>query len=191
MASAEPTAQRVVDLLLARGTTLGAARLLCVDGPSGAGKTTLADEVVAELGRRHRTVALVRMDDLYDGWDGLHPSGELLRRRVLVPLAEGRPGRYERYDWHGGGYAEPHDVPPADVLVVEGVGAWRARHAPLVTLLVWVEAPSDVRLERAVRRDGEHLAARLAQWQRDEDALHAAEATRDRADLVVDRGAGC
>jgi uridine kinase len=76
----------------------------------------------------------------------------------------------------------------ADVLVVEGVGSWRAAHARLVTLLVWVEAPAAVRFGRAVRRDGAHLEPRLRQWRIDEDALHTEEATRQHADLVVDPG---
>ena len=186
MASAEPTPARVVDLLLDRAPTLGAARLLCVDGPSGSGKTTLAAQAVDEVRRRGRSVATVHMDDLYDGWGGLRGSGAVLHQQVLAPLAEGRPGAYRRYDWHRGAYAEEHPVPVLDVLVVEGVGAWRTGHADLVTVLVWVEAPSVVRLERAVRRDGAHLEPQLLTWRHEEGRLHADEATRDRADLVVD-----
>jgi len=187
VASAEPTdaSRRTADLVLDRSPTLGAAGLVCVDGPSGSGKTTLAAGVARELESRGCTVAVVHMDDLYDGWGGLLGSGPLLHEQLLAPLSEGRSGRYRRYDWHREERAESRAVPVTDVLVVEGVGSWRREHAGLVTVLVWVEAPATVRLERAVRRDGSHLAPHLLRWQRDEDRLHADEGTRDHADLVV------
>jgi uridine kinase len=119
----------------------------------------------------------------------LSGSGPVLHEQVLAPLSEGRSGSYRRYDWHREEHAESRAVPVTDVLVVEGVGSWRREHAGLVTVLVWVEAPAAVRLERAVRRDGAHLAPHLLRWQRDEDRLHAAEATRDQADVVVTDGA--
>ena len=43
----------------ARPPTLGRGRLLCVDGPAGSGKTTLADEVRAITG-----APVVHMDNL-------------------------------------------------------------------------------------------------------------------------------
>ena len=41
----EAAATRVVQHTLARPPTLGAGRLVCVDGPAGSGKTSLADAV--------------------------------------------------------------------------------------------------------------------------------------------------
>ena len=187
MGSAEPAPSPVgiVDRLLARAATLGATRLLCIDGPSGSGKTTLAAEVADELEALGRRVAVVHMDDLYDGWDGLHASGHRLLE-LLQPLSGGRPGSYRCYDWHRGKLSERRVVPVTDVLVVEGVGSWRRAHAGLVTLLVWVEAPVALRLQRAVRRDGPHLEQQLRRWRLDEDALHAEEVTREHADVVVE-----
>ena len=192
MASPEPTSgqvQHVVDLLLDRAATLGGSRLLCVDGPSGSGKTTLAGAVGSELEARGRRVAVVHMDDLYGGWGGLPGSGAVLHEGVLAPLAEGRSGSYRRYDWHRGEHAEEVIVPVRDVLVVEGVGSWRAGHAALVTLLVWAEAPPAVRLRRAVLRDGADLEPHLLRWREDEDRLHSAEGTKGRSDVVVEVGA--
>lgn len=165
---------------------LGGTRLVCVDGPSGAGKTTLADALSAALEERGATTTVVHMDDLYDGWTGLRSSGDLLHDRVLAPLSQGRPGVHPRYDWHRGEYGEERTVPVTDVLVVEGVGAWRGRHARLVTVLVWVDTPRDVRRGRAVRRDGSDLEPELLRWHRDEDALHRDEGTRAHVDVVVD-----
>lgn len=167
----------VTDALIARPPTLGTGRLLCVDGPSGSGKSTLAGTVAAKL-----DAPLLRMDDLYDGWDCLDRLDPLVLP-VLEPLARDESSSYRRYDWHEGAFAETHRLDPAPVLVLEGVGAGSRAWSHLCTLLVWVEAPSDVRLERSVARDGEELRPRLERWMADEVLLFAREGTRERADL--------
>ena len=53
-------------------------------------------------------------------------------------------------------------------------------------MLVWVEAPYDVRLRRGLERDGDAFAPHWEQWAADEAALFARERTRERADVVVD-----
>jgi hypothetical protein len=127
------------------------------------------------------------MDDLYDGWDGLPRVGAQLDA-LLTPLAARRPGHYRRSDWHASAYAETVTVPPCDLLGVEGVGCGSARHAGLVTVLAWLEAPAELRLRRGVERDGEALRDRLVAWQVEESEHFAREGTRARADLVVDTG---
>lgn len=165
--------------------TLGAARLVCIDGPAGSGKTTLGHAVVDAAGDLG-SVALVGVDDLLDGWGGLSAAGCTVERDVLAPLGDGRPGRYRRYDWHAGRFAEEVPVPLVDLLVVEGVGSWRSSYASWVTTLVWVEAPRDLRLARGIARDGEVLRPQWEAWLPDEEALFRQEGTREQADLVVD-----
>lgn len=168
------------------GRLAGGSRLVCLDGPSGSGKTTLADDLARSLRERGCEVAVVHLDDVYDGWQGLPGVGAVLHRRVVDPLARGQVGSYRRYDWHQGRFAETRAVPLADVVVLEGVGAGHPAYAPLVSMLVWVEVPDDVGLARAVARDGAGLAERLQDWRTSEAALHTAERTRERADVVVD-----
>ena len=43
------TAGAVLDLARSRPTSLGSGRLVCVDGPAGSGKTTLADAIASYL----------------------------------------------------------------------------------------------------------------------------------------------
>ncbi|MBD8869243.1 uridine kinase family protein [Nocardioides donggukensis] len=160
--------------------TLGAGRLVCVDGPAGSGKTTLA-VAVAAAGR----ATLVHMDDLYEGWDGL-ARVEAQLDGLLRPLSVGEPGSYRRYDWHAGAYAERHRVAPAPLLVLEGVGAGAAAYADLVSTLVFVDAAHDLRMRRGLDRDGESFAPHWEAWARAEAARFAADRTRERADLLVD-----
>ncbi len=188
-----PWDRRVTDIaeLLAWSTfekqpTLGSTRLICVDGRAGSGKTTLGRalrDAAGELG----TSRLLHMDDMYEGWSGL---GTELTARIdtdlLAPLREDRPGRYRRYDWHQGRFAEWHTVQPVATLVLEGVGSGAAVYDDAITALVWVEAPHDMRVARGIARDGEAVLPKWLQWMHDEDALFARERTRRRADVVVD-----
>ena len=153
---------------------------MCIDGPGGSGKTTLAGALATTTGAR-----VVHMDDLYDGWSGLaRVDGQL--DTLLRPLALGRPGYYRRYDWHARAFAETVEVPPAPLLVVEGVGSGSLRCADLHTVLVWVEAPRSLRLRRGIDRDGEHLREQWLTWQAAEDAHFAVDRTRERAHVATD-----
>jgi chloramphenicol 3-O-phosphotransferase len=173
------TAEEILALAGSRGATLGAGRLICLDGPAGSGKTTLA----AALAQHGSEVRVVHMDDLYDGWDGLPRVARQLET-VLGPLGQGRVGRYRRYDWLAGGFAETVVVPPSPWLVIEGVGAGLAAYADLHTVLVWVTAPEDLRRRRWREREGSD--AWWDHWRAAEQRHFAADATIDRADLLVE-----
>jgi hypothetical protein len=190
----------VLGLLRERPATLGAGRLVSIDGPAGSGKTTLAEQVVEgfdlgfdsgfdfgfdRLNQRGPSSLVVHMDDLFPGWAGLPHVDEQLDG-LLTPLGEGRAGSYRRYDWLAGRFAETVTVEPVPLLVLEGVGSGAGRFDPLRTVLVWVEAPYDERLRRGLERDGDAFAPYWEQWARDEQDLFAREHTRSRADVVVD-----
>jgi uridine kinase len=185
VSSAPGNAERVLRLVRGRPATLGEGRLLCVDGPAGSGKTTLAAEVAA----LHSGAAVLHMDDLYEGWGGLVRLGDQLES-LLRPLAAGFSGSYRRWDWPGDAWAETVLVPPAPLVVLEGVGSGAAAHADLTTVLVWVEVPFELRMKRGLQRDGAAVAEHWRRWARDEQELFARERTRERADLVLDGSLG-
>ena len=169
--------------LLTAAPRAGRARVLAIDGRSGAGKTRLAAELSAELG-----APMVSLEDLYGGWDGLERGIDLLVSAVLEPFAAGRAARVPRYDWAAGSWAEPLPLEPPDVLIVEGVGAGARRAAAFESLLVWLEAPTAVRKQRALGRDGETFAPYWDMWAAQEEAMLARERTQERADLVLRTG---
>ncbi len=173
-------AEVVVATTLSRAPTLHDGRLICVDGPAGSGKTTLAQEIAALTGAE-----VVHTDELLEGWSGLADLAATIDA-MLRPVAAGRTGSWRRWDWHADGWAEEHAVEPAPLLVVEGVGSGAPPVADLITVLAWVEAPVDLRLARGLERDGEAMAPHWRRWMVEEDALHAADGTRDRADVVLD-----
>ncbi|SHE70689.1 uridine kinase family protein [Streptoalloteichus hindustanus] len=186
-ADGRPPARDVADAVLAAPARLGAVRLVAIDGPSGSGKSRLADALVAELAGRGRSVELVRTD-YFATWDDPVDWWPHLVDGVLTPLRRGERGRYQRVVWHGGEPAPGPfvEVEVPDVLVVEGVSAARAAIVPLLSCSVWVEHPDPAeRLERAVRRDGELSRAHLLAWQRFEQGWFATDGARSRADHRV------
>ena len=170
----------VAGRVLAARPTLGPGRLVCVDGPAGSGKTTLA-EALTDVAPRTQ---VVHCDELLHGWRGL-PGLAATVHRLLAPLAAGEPGAWVRWDWYADDWAETQSVDPGGLLVLEGVGSWSPAIAELVGVLVWVEAESALRLERGLARDGELMRAHWEQWRLDEDALFARLDTRRHADVVV------
>jgi uridine kinase len=172
----------LAERVLAGPPRCGGTRLVCIDGPSGSGKTTLATRLAAALG----DPPVLHMDDIYPGWDGLAASVPLLYEQVVAPLAEGRPGRYRRYDWHRGEFAEAHDLGVPDLLVVEGAGCGARVIAERAALLIWIEAPHDERFRRGIARDGETYRPHWERWARQEVAHFAADGTARRADVRVD-----
>ncbi|WP_157551067.1 uridine kinase family protein [Nocardioides jensenii] len=174
---------------------LSGNHLICIDGPTGSGKTTLAAALAEAAPQAH----VLHMDDMYAGWSGLNgDTGARLREQVMVPLAAGEPGHYRRYDWHQGDFAELHLVPPTALLVLEGVGSGDLALAPWRSTLVWVSAPDDLRLERGLARDralhsregepwdeADHRA-KLTGFMADERRFFAAHGLPGTADLRVD-----
>ena len=169
--------------VLAAPARLGAVRLMCVDGPAGSGKTTLAGRLADALGD---AAALVHFDELYAGWTISGAQGRL-QAGVLGPLAEGRAGSHHRFDWATRRFgAEPVAVPVRAVLVVEGCGSSPRALDPWTSLRIWVEAPADLRLSRGLARDGSSLEPEWRRWLDTEAAEFAREGTRDRADVRLD-----
>ncbi len=171
---------QILTLVRSRPETLGSGRLVCIDGPAGGGKTTLA----AALAELVDGVRVVHMDDLYEGWSGLGRVDAQLEA-LLHPLASGSRGSYRRYDWEAGAFAETVEVEPQPLIVLEGVGSGASRFADLITVLVWVDAPRDVRMARGMKRDGDAFRPHWENWAKQEATLFERERTKERADLKV------
>ncbi len=181
--------------ILSAPSRLGGVRLVCVDGPTCSGKTTLARRLVQALGAERQgpdlpsRVEVLHMDDLYEGWDGLPTVADRLDDWILRPLRAGRPGRYRRFDWTRNAYAEWHDVlaEGADgVLVVEGVGSASRGVDGSAVLRIWLEAPDETRLARATARDGGAFGPYWDAWAKAESEHFATHRTKERADIVLD-----
>ena len=172
--------------ILTRPARLGAVRLVAVDGPSGAGKTTFAGRLAAALTEAGAAVQVVHTDELLDGWGDQFTFWERLEQTVLEPLTLGRPGRHPVYDWGLGRFAGERTVPVPDVLIVEGATSARPEAYPRLSFSVFVTADPRLRWDRALARDGPAIAAPLRRWMAAEDAFFATVTTAARCDRLVD-----
>lgn len=63
---------------------------------------------------------------------------------------------------------------PGQRLVVEGVGALSAANRALADLGIWVDAPAEVRKQRALARDGDTYRPHWDRWAAQEEVFLAA-----------------
>ncbi|MBX3100847.1 MAG: ATP-binding protein [Salinibacterium sp.] len=150
------------------------AVIILIDGRSGSGKTELALELVAQV----PGAQLVRLDDIYPGWDGLDAAS------AAVPgILSSR--RWRRWDWSTAKLAEWNSLDPDRPLIVEGVGALSRASRDLADRALWVELDGATRKDRALARD-DYFAAHWDRWAEHEDRFIARENPRVLADTIVD-----
>ncbi|MFD8073023.1 uridine kinase [Streptomyces sp. NPDC059718] len=158
----------------------GPVRLVAVDGHAGSGKTTFAAALASALDG----APVVHLDDLATHEELFEWTGRL-REQVLEPLRRGDTARPAKYDWVARRFATALEVPPAPVVLLEGVGVGRRALRPRLASLLWLEVSRDTARERGELRDGPALAGFWAGWMRAQDAHFAADPSRPFADLLV------
>lgn len=158
--------------------------IIAVDGRSGAGKTTLAIELAARL-REHHKVSLFHLEDIYPGWNGLAAGIERYVTTVLAPLRRGEAADWVSWDWEKH-YDGPNRVTlPAEIVIVEGVGAAAGAARPLLDAVIWAESSDDERRTRALTRDGGTYEPFWDQWAAQEQEWLAADNVEEHADVRV------
>lgn len=155
-------------------------KIVAVDGPGGAGKSTLAEQLAAALGN----APVVHTDD-FASWDNPLDWWPRLLKDVLEPLFRGETARYRRTNWSDDEREEWEEVAPSEFVILEGVSASREAFQPFLTYSIWVDAPRDLRLRRGLERDGADARARWEEWMAEEDRYVEQERPQQRADLVL------
>ncbi|VXC29036.1 Aminodeoxychorismate synthase [Arthrobacter sp. 9AX] len=158
--------------------------IIAIDGRSGAGKTTLAVELAARL-RAHHKVSLFHLEDIYPGWNGLMAGIDRYVATVLDPLSRGEAATWTSWDWEKHYDGGSRVTLPADIVIVEGVGAAAAAARPLLSAVVWADSPDDIRRTRALDRDGGTYEPYWDQWAAQEDDWLNADDVPRHADLRV------
>jgi uridine kinase len=193
----------VVAEVWAHVPVLGRPVLVAVDGPDGAGKSRFANDLARAA---ERLVVVATLDDFHRPRAWRHAEGRTgetvwsrsfdygaVRRELVDPWLAGAGASYRRR-WHDLATDAlvddpPTRVPARGVLVVEGVFAQRPELADAWDLVVYVDAPDDVRRSRMGVRDGVPDDAEHPDQRRYLDAQRIYRDTcrpLERADLVVD-----
>ena len=173
----------------------GAPVVVAIDGPSCAGKSILATALALRSG-----AAVVEGDDFYRRTlprlavaerkamsDATVVDAvidwERLRAEALLPLRARESARFQPYDWDAddGRLAPPKIIPPADVIIVEGVYAARPELADLVDVAVYLGVGRQVRARRYAERGNDPDWQRF--WERGE--AHYFRAIRPAASFHI------
>jgi uridine kinase len=168
----------IVDTAMARP---GPVRLVAIDGPGGSGKSTFA----AAFARAAGGAPVAHTDDFASADNPITWWPRLLEQ-VIEPLVGGRAARYQRYDWPTEQLAEWVDIAPAPIVIIEGVSAGRREWREHLAFIIWIDTPSDVRLQRGLARDGDDWTDDWDDSMAAEDAHYAHDPTREVADIVID-----
>ncbi|MGW6707813.1 uridine kinase family protein [Streptomyces sp. NPDC054956] len=178
--SSHQSLQALAHELAALPPSLGAVRVVGIDGHAGSGKSTFAGLLAQALGG----APVLHLDDVATheelfGWD------ERLRAQVLEPLGEGRAAHWAPYDWVERRFGAERVLEPAPVLLVEGVGAGRRALRPWLARLLWMETPRAKSWGRGRNRDGRELSDFWDGWERAELAHFSDDPSRPFADTLV------
>lgn len=176
-----------MDDLIEAATTLralppscGQVRMVAVDGHAGSGKSTFAARLAAALGG----APVLHLDDLATH-DAFFDWTRRLTDDVIGPLSQGATARYAPYDWTLRRFRAPLPLPPAPVVLIEGVGAGRAAVRPWLARLLWMDRGAEESWRRGRERDGSDLSAFWDGWTRAETRHFAADPSRPFADVLV------
>ncbi|MEW1872143.1 hypothetical protein AB0420_29270 [Streptomyces caelestis] len=158
----------------------GPVRLVGVDGHAGSGKSTFAVRLAGALDG----APVLRLDDIADHTELFDWTGRLLSQ-VIEPLGRGETAHYSPYDWRSRRFGPPRPLPPAPVIVVEGVGAGRRALRPYLALLLWMDLPREESWSRGRARDGAEQREFWDGWVRAEREHFADDPSRPFAGLLV------
>lgn len=159
--------------------------LLAIDGPAGAGKTTLAAKLEAEYST-HSTVRTIHMDDLYDGWD--NALGQYLTdtlRMITSAHLAGENCTIKLFNWHLMCFDREEVIPPTDYLILEGVGAAQEIVRKAGATTYWLDIDEATGLQRVLARDGAHIEKEMRQWQSLQSAHFASDKTQENCEFKL------
>ncbi|GAA3959431.1 hypothetical protein GCM10022384_10320 [Streptomyces marokkonensis] len=158
----------------------GPVRLIGVDGYAGSGKSTFAGLLAAELGG----APVLHLDDIASHDELFDWTGPLLRQ-VIEPLRRGDTAHYAPYDWRARSFTTSRPLPPAPMVLVEGVGAGRGALRPHLARLLWMELPREEAWARGRARDGAEQRTFWDGWIPAERRHFADDPSRPYAHLLV------
>ena len=159
--------------------------LLAIDGPAGAGKTTFAAQLEAELSV-DATVKVIHMDDLYSGWENALSNAlyEILDRITTAHLA-GREFVIKKFNWDAMQFDTEELVPLTDYLIIEGVGAAQQIVRDCGATTYWLDVEPAIGLQRVLERDGAHIEAQMRLWQVEQDKHFIRDETRENCEFKL------
>lgn len=175
-----PTSE-LVNFISSAKAKCGLTKVITIDGPAGAGKTTLAQTISDGL----PDSLIIHMDDLYRGWDstlGSNLTSEL--NRILLE-AESGEFHFQKFNWDSRTLGEVQKHKSPNYLILEGVGSGQKSLKGWIALSIWIEVPVEIGLARVIARDGEQVALPMKEFIKLQSQYFLADGTREGADYRI------
>ncbi len=177
---------REIDKRLSRGNLT-----VAIEGGSGSGKTTLAALLNAVYG-----CTVFHMDDFF-----LRPAqrtaeryreigGNIDRERfleeVLIPLKEGAPVIYRKFDCHSLSLSAPISVTPKKLTLNEGAYSIHRGLQNYIDFSVFLDIDAALQKKRIEARNGDYASVLFEIWIPLETAYFEKTDIKNRCDLIIE-----
>ena len=159
--------------------------IIAIDGPAGAGKTTLAHDIKLALAQRY-SITEVHMDDLYDGWDNALTSQltDFLTHLVSAHK-DAKPISLSTYNWLAGEFNPASEIEKSELLILEGVGSGQMAIRDSLSALIWIDIEDSQGMARVLERDGKGIEEQMRKWLATQEQHFRDEGTQNAADFVL------
>ena len=158
--------------------------LIAIDGRAGAGKTTLAASIYEELSE-DKTVAVIHMDDLYDGWENALCERLTQTLESIVKSHQNKVSfEIDIFNWQSMSFDSTRLIHPVEILILEGVGAGQKVVRDAGATLYWLDIDAEVGIQRVLNRDGNQIALQMKQWQIAQEIHFLRDKTRENAEHI-------
>ena len=176
----------IIELIISGERRSNHSRIIAIDGPAGAGKSTLASRLHKNLNVTN--VEIIHMDDLYDGWEKALTASltRTLENNIAAPTYKGKSFEYRKFDWLANRFGDYIRVKSPDVLILEGVGAGQKAIRKYLDQLIWIDIEPEIGLARVLQRDGDYLETEMRVWQMRESEHFQRDYTCDCATIRID-----
>jgi uridine kinase len=159
--------------------------IIAIDGPAGAGKTTLASTISLALSPRISTT-VIHMDELYPGWESA--LGEELSNTLtwLTSCHKAKkPLLYSSFNWEANEFANPKSHPSTHLLILEGVASAQIAIEETLATSIWLDLDPLIGYQRVIDRDGENISREMTQWLVMQEQHFAVDRTKERCEFLL------
>ena len=159
--------------------------IIAIDGPAGAGKTTLASTLSLALSPQMSTT-VIHMDELYPGWE--NALGDELTKTLtwLTSCHKAKkPLLYSSFNWIANEFNPPKSHASTQLLILEGVASAQLPIEESLATSIWLDLDPEIGFRRVIERDGENISLEMKKWLVTQEQHFAADRTKERCEFLL------